>query len=107
VRNALLALSVAEEKRLGIECSRCGEQVRIVIRDTGIGFGPSEQEHLTDLFFTGWSREIREKDDQESHHGLGLYAASALLEPYGARFSLTREGAETVAIVEIPLGEQA
>ncbi len=105
IRNALLALTAASEKRLCIECSRSAGAVRIAIRDTGIGFDPLKVECFYQLFYTDWPKEIREKDEWEGHLGFGLYAVQTLLQPYGVRLSLSREGSETVALLEIPLPE--
>ena len=107
IRNALLALTEAEERRLTIESSREGPLIRISIRDTGIGFDPLKVEELCRLFCSGWPRKILENDDLESHFGFGLFAVRTLLKPHGVRLSLSREGAETIAMLEIPLPEQA
>jgi signal transduction histidine kinase len=107
IRNALLALTGVEEKRITIESSREGPLIRISIRDTGIGFDPLRVEELCQLFYSGWPREVLESDDLESHFGFGLFAVRTLLKPYGVRLSLAREGAESVALLEISLPEQS
>ncbi len=103
IRNALLALTSVEERRLTVESSREGSLIRVVIRDTGIGFDPRSVEELCRLFHSGWPREVLESDDMESHFGFGLFAVQSLLHPYGVRLSLTREEGETVAVLEIPV----
>jgi signal transduction histidine kinase len=105
IRNALLALSEASDKKLCIECSRNESLIRIAIRDTGIGFDPLHAERLFQLFYTGWPKEILERHELEGHFGLGLYVVRTLLQPYHVHLSLSREGTETVAALEIPLPE--
>lgn len=105
IRNSLLALVDAPEKKLIIECSRKGQLICVAIRDTGIGFDPQKAENLYQLFYTDWPKAILEKDDMESHFGFGLFVARSLLQPYGVRMTLAREGSETVAVLEIPLDE--
>jgi signal transduction histidine kinase len=103
IRNALLALADAPDKKLTIECSRKDRVIRVAIRDSGIGFDPQRAEDFYHLFYSGWPKETLEKDDIERHFGFGLYVVRSLLQPYGVRMSLTRQGAETVALLEIPL----
>lgn len=106
IRNALLALTAAEEKRLIIESCREGAWIRVAIRDTGIGFDPLNAGEFCGLFYTCWPQDVLDSDDMESHYGFGLFAVRALLDPHGVRLSLTREGAETIAMLEIPLPAQ-
>jgi C4-dicarboxylate-specific signal transduction histidine kinase len=106
IRNALLALGDAPEKRLVIGCSREGRLIRVVIRDSGIGFDPKKAEDLQQTFCSGWPRDVLENDEIERHFGFGLFIIRSLLHPYGVRISLTREENETIAMLEIPLPEQ-
>lgn len=107
IRNALLALGDASEKKLDIACSREGQLIRVAIRDSGIGFDLQKAEDLQEAFCSGWPREVLENDEIEKHFGLGLFIIRTLLHPYGVRCSLTREENETLAMLEIPLQEQS
>jgi K+-sensing histidine kinase KdpD len=88
------------EKHLAIESRVEAEKIRLSFRDSGCGLKPGEEQKCFDLFYSGWPAAVQQ---QERHFGVGLFLASALLEPYGARVRLEGEKQGTNAIVEIPL----
>jgi signal transduction histidine kinase len=99
-QNAMIALREVSERQLVIESRMSGERILLSIRDSGCGLTPGEEHKCFDLFYSGWPPSVQR---QERHFGVGLFLASALLEPYGIEVSLQREGKETVATLEIPI----
>lgn len=61
-----------------------GDEVRIEVRDTGIGLTPAEQERLFTKFFRSGNPEAR----QVSGTGLGLAITKSLVELHGGSMSV-------------------
>jgi signal transduction histidine kinase len=99
-QNAMIALRGVSERRLIIESLMEAGRILLSIRDSGCGLKPGEEYRCFDLFYSGWPPAVQQ---QERHFGVGLFLASALLEPYGIKVRLQREGQETVASLEIPI----
>jgi signal transduction histidine kinase len=99
-QNAMIALHGVSERHLIIESRMDAGRILLSIRDSGCGLKPGEEHRCFDLFYSGWPPAVQQ---QERHFGVGLFLASALLEPYGIKVSLQREGQETVASLEIPI----
>jgi signal transduction histidine kinase len=103
VKNALLALRESPIKRLTIECARCGDRIRVLFRDTGIGFGGrGDEDSPFDLFFSAWPESTRQADAIEKHFGFGLFAVRKLLDPHDIRVDLAAVDGETVVTVDLP-----
>jgi signal transduction histidine kinase len=99
-QNAMIALREAPEKHLIIESRVEATKIWVSFRDSGCGLKPGEEQKCFELFYSGWSATVQE---QERHFGVGLFLASALMEPYGVKVTLQREGRQTNAILEIPI----
>jgi signal transduction histidine kinase len=99
-QNSIIALRGVSERRLVIESRKEAEEISLSIRDSGCGLKAGEEHQCFDLFYSGWSPAIQQ---QERHFGVGLFLVSALLEPYGIKVELQREGQETVASLNIPI----
>ncbi len=105
--NALTALKASPQKQLIIECQRVGGSVRVLFRDSGCGLAEgSSEDGIFDLFCTHWPEETGGLPDCERHFGIGLYAVRRLLDPYGVKANLKRQGNETWAMLEIPAAPQ-
>lgn len=98
-RNALTALREAPEKHLMIESRTEGGRIRLSFKDTGCGLKQGEEDRCFEPFYSGWPTALQ---TQEVHHGMGLFLARAYLEPYAIKVSLSRQGHETVASLDIP-----
>src|SRR5690606_26014109 len=57
--------------RIGVEAARAGDDVVLVVRDSGIGIEPAELERIFDVFTRGRDSERR------AHGGLGIGLAAA------------------------------
>lgn len=103
-RNALNAVRESEQKRVVVEGRAVDDGIRVVFRDSGCGFNPSQQEDaFFEVFYMNWPDDPLSGEDADRHAGMGLYAVRELLAPYGARVSLQRDGLETLAVLEVPL----
>jgi signal transduction histidine kinase len=99
-QNAMNALRDAPQKHLVIVSRTEAKTIWLSLRDSGCGFKPGEEARFFEPFYSGWPSAVQK---QEKHMGVGLFLASVLLEPYGIKVRLQREGDETVAALEIPL----
>jgi signal transduction histidine kinase len=99
-QNSMIALRKVSERQLIIQSRMEEEKIVLSIRDSGCGLKPGEEHRCFDLFYSGWPPAVLQ---QERHFGVGLFLASALLEPYGIKVRLQREGQGTVASLEIPI----
>jgi len=105
-QNALTAMKESPRKKLIIECRKDLEVgcIRILFQDSGCGTGTCDGEDvLFDIFYSNWPQSIAKHEQEEKHFGFGLYAVRRLLEPYGVRIRLVRDGEETKAMLEIPI----
>jgi len=99
-QNAMIALREAPEKHLIIESRVEATKIWLLFRDSGCGLKPGEEDKCFELFYSGWPTTVQK---QERHFGVGLFLASTLMEPYGVKMRLQREGQQTNATLEIPI----
>jgi signal transduction histidine kinase/ActR/RegA family two-component response regulator len=74
--------------RIDVRAERCGEQVAVSVRDTGIGMTPETLARIFDLFAQG-KRSI---DRKAGGLGIGLPIVRSLVELHGGRVTVTSEG---------------
>jgi signal transduction histidine kinase/glycine cleavage system H lipoate-binding protein len=72
------------EGRVGVSLDRVGPEVRLVVRDTGIGIPKEAQAHLFEEFF----RAENAKSIEREGTGLGLSIVKSLVDRYGGRIGV-------------------
>ncbi len=77
LRNALDAMGNLENpsKRLAITTEKDGEQVRVMVKDSGIGFEPAVADRLFEPFYT----------TKRGGMGIGLSVSRSIVEAHGGR----------------------
>jgi CheY-like chemotaxis protein/two-component sensor histidine kinase len=86
-----------------IGCRRRGEDVRILVCDTGIGIAPEQQQAIFHEFY----QIANAQRDGRQGLGLGLAIAGRLAHLLGSRIEITsRPGKGSVFAVEVPLGQR-
>jgi signal transduction histidine kinase len=100
VVNARTAMKEAEAPRLTV-CTRVeGDDVQLIVRDTGKGMTDEVRERAFEPFFT--------TKDVWTNLGLGLYTCFRIVEEHGGRMSLdSREGDGATISVTLPSAESA
>ena len=63
-----------EEKLIQIEAKKIDNQVRVCVRDTGMGIAPEHIDHLFDRFY-----RVEDTGKQVSGFGIGLYLSSEVI----------------------------
>ena len=94
ILNALEAMEESPNKELTLMTTSSGQEVRVVIKDTGCGISKEIEPFLFTPFFT---------TKGEKHDGLGLVISRDLLTPYGASFNYSSQPGETLFSVAFPL----
>lgn len=96
VGNALKALEDRRERRLAIEVRQTGDEVAIVVRDSGAGIDPSEQARVFEALYRG-------KRAPGKGIGLGLATVRRIVEAHGGRVDLASiEGRGTSVTIVLP-----
>jgi signal transduction histidine kinase len=73
------------------------DQIRIVVRDTGVGVAPEDKERIFDKFYRSEKPEVRSK----SGHGLGLSLAREIVQLHHGVLSLnSMEGQGSEFVME-------
>ena len=72
-----------------IRAARAGEDVRVSVRDTGIGIPPGQQAHIFDRFYRVDKSRSRQAGGGS---GIGLTIARALVEAQGGSMQVASEG---------------
>ncbi len=110
VRNAMIAMCDAAERRLVITTESSGDAVRLSVRDTGCGIAPDHLPHVFEPGFTtleqgGAGPERYGPSPVEGGgRGYGLAVAAAAVHDYGAAIEITSEpGAGTTVAVRLPV----
>jgi PAS domain S-box-containing protein len=70
---------------VSLEPREQGEEIRVTVRDQGIGIAPEELPKVFDVFYRSRSQEKREG------HGLGLAGVEAIVKGHGGRVSVTSQ----------------
>jgi two-component system phosphate regulon sensor histidine kinase PhoR len=84
-----------------VRATREGNQIHLVVADTGMGIPPSEQESLFARFF----RATNAIHQAIPGTGLGLAIVRTIVENHGGRIVVTsEEGAGTTVTVQLPIG---
>ncbi|MFQ6023991.1 MAG: ATP-binding protein [Acidiferrobacterales bacterium] len=97
IRNGMQAMN--EKGTLEITSTREGDQVRVRIRDTGVGIPAEHLGKVYDPFFT-----TKGPDEGE---GLGLYIVQQIVKKYEGTISLESEkGKGTLVTIKFPAREQ-
>lgn len=98
VENALYFSTIenSDRPKVDIEAVQQGRQVKIVIRDNGIGIDPEIKDRIWDMFFIG---------SEHSHgNGLGLYIVRKSVEALKGSIEIVSErGHYTQVTVQIPV----
>jgi len=94
IHNAVEAMEESSLKKLTLVTGKKGDQVQIVIKDTGCGISQKIRDHLFQPFFTSKGGK---------HRGLGLFISRELLARYGASFSFSSKKGETTFTVHFPI----
>ena len=94
-----------EEGEIAIETEQFGDEVRIVVRDKGIGIAPDMLPHIFDLFVQSETSLER----SEGGLGIGLPLAKTLVELQGGRVEAFSAGPQTGSefVVRLPLALDA
>jgi CheY-like chemotaxis protein len=94
-----------EEGEIAIETEQFGDEVRIVVRDKGIGIAPDMLPHIFDLFVQSETSLER----SEGGLGIGLPLAETLVELQGGRIEAFSAGPQTGSefVVWLPLAKDA
>lgn len=96
------AVKFTEEGRVDLEADRRGSELRIRVRDTGIGIPEEVQRRVREPFFQasrGWSREYEGT-------GLGLTLVTRLVDQAGGTVQIdSRRGEGTTVTVLLPIEE--
>jgi two-component system, NtrC family, sensor kinase len=83
-------------RKLCIQTSQCGQNLRVEIADTGPGIAPEHLQHVFTPFFTTKS--------QGKGMGLGLSIARDLIRAHHGTVSVQSQGGEgTTVVMELPL----
>ena len=88
------------EGQVGVFLERVDQELRLVVRDTGIGIPEEDQAHLFEEFF----RAENAKSIEREGTGLGLSIVKSLVDRYGGRIgvqSAVNEG--TTFTVSLPM----
>jgi signal transduction histidine kinase len=86
VENALTALAPGGGGSIALEARRVGPQVELSVRDTGVGFSPSDSARLFEKF------SHRHKGAGNSGTGLGLFIVRKLMHLAGGSVSARSDG---------------
>jgi signal transduction histidine kinase len=90
---------------VSLELADRGQEVVIVVRDTGIGIAPGDLPHIFDRFWRG--DPARSRSGQPSGSGLGLAITQWVAEAHGGRITVqSRPGRGTVFTVTLPRVEE-
>ncbi|MFM0322186.1 hybrid sensor histidine kinase/response regulator [Caballeronia glebae] len=94
-----------DEGEIEIDTQQFGDEVRIVVRDKGIGIAPDMLPHIFDLFVQSETSLER----SEGGLGIGLPLAKTLVELQGGRIEAFSAGPQTGSefIVWLPLAKDA
>jgi PAS domain S-box-containing protein len=86
------------ETPIEVRLDHGADEVRISVRDEGIGIPPEEQEHIFDRFHRG-----RAIDQGIAGMGLGLYIAAEIVRAHDGRLAVeSAEGAGSTFTVSLP-----
>jgi len=88
LENALAAVAPAGGGRIALEARRRDDEIELAVRDSGVGFKPSERA----LLFRKFSR--LHPNGGSSYHGtgLGLFIVQRLMQLAGGRASARSDG---------------
>jgi PAS domain S-box-containing protein len=104
VRNALDAMHECETSVLSVQTEVHGDEIRIVVRDTGCGIPAGDQEKIFLPFYTTKPVVGRGREHEPTGTGLGLTTVQKLLAPYGVRFEIdSTVGSGTSFVVCVPI----
>ncbi|SAK88958.1 histidine kinase [Caballeronia temeraria] len=94
-----------EEGEIAVETEQFGDEVRIVVRDNGIGIAPDMLPHIFDLFVQSETSLER----SEGGLGIGLPLAKTLVELQGGRIEAFSAGPQAGSefVVWLPLAQDA
>lgn len=84
---------------VSVQVHQEGQDLAIIVTDTGVGIGAEELPHVFDRYFT----------NSKGHRGtgLGLYIAKGLVEAHGGKIWIDSTlGKGTVAQIRLPMGAQ-
>jgi len=93
LQNAVEAMETSPTKVLTVGTEADGEQIRLTIEDTGCGIPKEIQPRLFTPFFS---------TKAGNHHGMGLFLAARLLEPYDASFEFFSREGKTAFTIYLP-----
>jgi signal transduction histidine kinase len=71
--------------RVTLEADRVGDEVRVIVRDTGIGMAPEDLPRIWDRLYRG------DKSRSERGLGLGLSLVRAVVQAHGGRVEVASE----------------
>ncbi|MBI4138176.1 MAG: HAMP domain-containing histidine kinase [Candidatus Wildermuthbacteria bacterium] len=88
--------------RVTIELSHDTKEVRVAVRDTGMGIPESQQRRVFQKFF----RATNAKSLDSEGSGLGLYLVKNIIQAHGGSVEFqTQEGKGSVFTLRVPLGK--
>jgi signal transduction histidine kinase len=93
IQNALEAMEQSSRKELTLKTQVKGDQVQVIIKDTGYGIPEDLKPHLFKPFFSNKGGK---------HQGVGLYITRELLAQYGASFRCSSKKGETIFEISFP-----
>ncbi len=110
VRNGVIAMCDAAERRLVITTESSGDSIHLSVRDTGCGIAPEHLPHVFDPGFTTLEQAGAGPERygagpvESSGRGYGLAAAAAAVHEHGGAIEISSEpGAGTTVIIRLPV----
>jgi signal transduction histidine kinase/CHASE3 domain sensor protein len=98
------AIKYTERGSVHVRLLRAEGEIRVEVRDTGIGLSPEDRGRVFERFFRADNRATRAAGGT----GLGLAIAKAIVERHGARIEVASEpGKGSSFVVAFPLAAQA
>jgi len=94
-----------ERSKISLEVKKLGREVKIIIKDEGVGIGKEELPHIFDRFYRADNARTK---SETNGYGLGLAIAKKIIDEHGGKIEVeSKTGKGSMFIVILPIMNSA